>query len=206
MLTFLDAFLQSQSCKFSRDFTNAKEQLKAKKAHFEAEARLADVQHQAKRHQEILTKFDMLPRDPVKEPITIGLAGRNVMFTGRDDVLMQLHSILSLDTGDSLAKHRRSCLIHGLGGMGKSQTALEYSYRYRSSYSHICWLRAESDTTLKESFLAIVRKLELSPQDATVDMKLENCLRWLESEGTFKFCIPRTKHVLIVIPKVAIGF
>ena len=176
------AFIQAQSCAIGRDFTNAKKELKAKKAHFEAEARLADVQTQAKRHEEVLSKLpDALPSDPV----TTGLVGQNVMFTGRDDVLSQLHSIFAptFDKALSRTQTRRSCVIHGLGGMGKSETALEYTYRYRSRYTHIFWLHAQSDATLTDSFVAVTKKLGFDREGVTLEKKIESCLEWFESPG-----------------------
>ena len=52
---------------------------------------------------------------------------RNPFFTGREDVLAQLHQNLHADAAVALS-HPQG--ISGLGGIGKTQTALEYAYRY----------------------------------------------------------------------------
>ncbi|MBF0286074.1 MAG: tetratricopeptide repeat protein [Magnetococcales bacterium] len=38
--------------------------------------------------------------------------------------------------------------VSGMGGVGKSQLALEYAHRHLARYSHIAWLRAEKPSTL----------------------------------------------------------
>ena len=79
---------------------------------------------------------------------------RNPFFTGRDEVLQEIHSLLQNDaTGLSL------CLLSGLGGIGKTQTALEYTYQHLYDYSAIFWINAASHETLITSCTAIVEQL-----------------------------------------------
>ena len=51
---------------------------------------------------------------------------RNPFFTGREEVLEALHAHLSVDQAVALTQ---SSALHGLGGVGKTQIALEYAYR-----------------------------------------------------------------------------
>ncbi|AEO57146.1 hypothetical protein MYCTH_2302980 [Thermothelomyces thermophilus ATCC 42464] len=48
----------------------------------------------------------------------------------------------------------------GLGGIGKSQLAIQYAYHVRKD-SHVFWLNATSRSTLEESYRAIARRLGL---------------------------------------------
>jgi tetratricopeptide (TPR) repeat protein len=61
---------------------------------------------------------------------------RNVNFTGRDKDLRQLR--------DELRTRRMAVFqpltIHGLGGVGKTQVALEYAHRFRADYDIIWWM------------------------------------------------------------------
>ena len=39
--------------------------------------------------------------------------------------------------------------LYGMGGVGKTQLALKYTYEYRDSYAGVWWFRAEADSTLQ---------------------------------------------------------
>lgn len=84
-------------------------------------------------------------------------AQRNPFFTGREEVLRQLHVILS---GERNAASR-SCVLSGLGGIGKTQTAIEYAYLHALDYSAVFWISAETEEQLMGSFAAIARLLKL---------------------------------------------
>ena len=49
--------------------------------------------------------------------------------------------------------------ITGLGGVGKTQLALEYVYRHASDYDGIWWLRAEQPATLAGDYAALATPL-----------------------------------------------
>jgi len=60
------------------------------------------------------------------------------------------------DPGDILALLRAGfeaqsarVALHGMGGVGKTQMALQYSHQYRDRYAGVWWFRSESDTTLQ---------------------------------------------------------
>jgi predicted ATP-dependent serine protease len=64
---------------------------------------------------------------------------RNLHFTGREERLTALRQGLIDKEATVLTQ-----AISGLGGVGKTQLALEYSYRYASQYVLVCWVRAEN--------------------------------------------------------------
>jgi hypothetical protein len=77
---------------------------------------------------------------------------RNPNFTGREETLSQLHQALNSGQPAALTQ-----AVTGLGGIGKTQTALEYAYRYAADYEMIWWLRAEERETLAADYAAFAQ-------------------------------------------------
>jgi tetratricopeptide (TPR) repeat protein len=70
--------------------------------------------------------------------------------------------------------------ISGLGGIGKTQTALEYAYRYRAEYAAVFWVHADSTLALTTSLIGLAQLLELperNEQDHSI--VVEAVWRWL---------------------------
>src|SRR5438876_426305 len=84
---------------------------------------------------------------------------RNPFFTGRDQVLAHLHTALT--SKPTLAALTQSYSLHGLGGIGKTQLAIEYAYRHRSEYKAVLWVEAETQASLTSSFVALAGLLAL---------------------------------------------
>jgi tetratricopeptide (TPR) repeat protein len=105
---------------------------------------------------------------------------RNPFFTGREGVLTALARALRSDRTAGLTQ-----AITGLGGVGKSQTALEYAYRHQEEYRAVFWVRAESEATLDADYARIARLLDLPEQaEKEAEVVREAVKRWLaEEEG-----------------------
>jgi TIR domain len=88
---------------------------------------------------------------------------RNPFFIGYNDKLEQLHSHLQANQRVALS-HPQA--ISGLGGIGKTQIALEYAYRYHRDYKAILWVRSDSVVALTSSYVEIAHLLNLPGRDA----------------------------------------
>jgi hypothetical protein len=81
---------------------------------------------------------------------------RNPDFTGRETLLRNLRRQLT-NRVTALLPHA----LHGLGGVGKTQLAVEYAYRYESSYDLVWWVPAEQPALYRQSLTTLARRLNL---------------------------------------------
>jgi tetratricopeptide (TPR) repeat protein len=109
---------------------------------------------------------------------------RNMNFTGRESLLTKLRG--ALESGSNMALTHVNALT-GLGGIGKTQLALEYSYRYQEDYDIVWWVRSELSSTLLDDYTHLAQSLGLAGEDVKdlellvgkVKNFLETHNRWL---------------------------
>ena len=108
---------------------------------------------------------------------------RNVFFTGRDTQLDQLHQLLHTDHAVALTQ---SYTLYGLGGIGKTQIALEYAYRYSLEYSAVFWIEGETVESILASLGRIAGHLQL-PEHGNSDQQqmVAAVQHWLTTNGTW---------------------
>src|SRR6185437_10557048 len=106
---------------------------------------------------------------------------RNPFFTGREEILKALHVHLGSNQQPSTT---RMYALQGLGGMGKTQIALEYAYRHALEYSAVFWIASETVETLVFSFMRIAEALGIpARQEADQQRVIATVQRWLASHG-----------------------
>lgn len=114
---------------------------------------------------------------------------RNPHFTGREEVLHQLAQFLSPAIPSTPTLTHRTALVQtqaltGLGGIGKTQIAVEYAYRSREQghYTHTLWINAASEEAIITSFITLAEALPDFPaKNETEQRKLVAAVkRWLE--------------------------
>ena len=131
----------------------------------------------------VLGKLKSMPPRPRKQefrapPWNVPFQ-RNPYFTGREDVLEKLHNALKSDKAAALAQ-----AISGLGGIGKTQTAVEYAYRYGSEYNAVLWVKADSREALISDYAALAHVLDLPEKDAKEqNLAVVAVRRWLENNS-----------------------
>jgi transcriptional regulator with XRE-family HTH domain len=106
---------------------------------------------------------------------------RNPFFTGRVNVLQQLHDTLAHEHSAVLSQ---SYALSGLGGIGKTQTAIEYAYRYANEYAAVFWISAETNENIVSSFVAIADLLNLpEKQEKEQSRIIVAVTHWLTSHS-----------------------
>ncbi|KAL9029146.1 MAG: hypothetical protein Q9196_002582 [Gyalolechia fulgens] len=109
-------------------------------------------------------------------------APRNPLFTGRDNMLSEMYDHIKPLAKDSKS-HLRSCVLFGLGGMGKTQIANEYFYRYQEHYDYMFSVQAEEGSELAEKYGAIALIIEGEVRQGPVDQRqnIKNAKDWLSN-------------------------
>lgn len=114
---------------------------------------------------------------------------RNPHFTGRDDLLDRLEQHFSPGGSGVPDTTRQAVLpqsqaIKGLGGIGKTQIAVEYAYRAfeRGCYKYAFWVNAASEEAIMTSLVVLAALLPNFPvKDEKDQRKLVAAIkRWLE--------------------------
>ncbi|WP_081982412.1 FxSxx-COOH system tetratricopeptide repeat protein [Streptacidiphilus albus] len=102
------------------------------------------------------------PRFPGTRPRIWNVQFRNTSFTGRAAALERLRSQLGGGTTVVLPPPQA---LYGLGGVGKTQVALEYAYRFMADYDLVWWIEAEQPDRVALSLGELAKKLELRVGD-----------------------------------------
>ncbi|XVS62383.1 FxSxx-COOH system tetratricopeptide repeat protein [Actinosynnema sp. CA-299493] len=83
----------------------------------------------------------------------------NAHFVGREDHLEQLRLLLSQAAGAGPAL---PVALQGMGGVGKSQTVVEYIHRHASEYEVVWWIAADRVESITRGFVELAERLDVA--------------------------------------------
>ena len=133
---------------------------------------------------------------PASRPMMIAVPHRNPFFTGREALLYHLHQQLQTQGISALAQ----AAIHGLGGVGKTQTALEYAHRFGQHYQFVLWAVAESGPAIRTAYLSIARELGLVGVQADFESAILAVKAWLSREDRWLFVFDNADDPALLRP------
>jgi MinD-like ATPase involved in chromosome partitioning or flagellar assembly len=96
------------------------------------------------------------PRFPGKSPAIFQAPPRNQLFTGRAADLERLREQLLAES------EVVPIALHGLGGIGKTQLAAEYAYRYRNAYDVVWWIDSDATADVDNALYDLGQQLGLA--------------------------------------------
>ncbi|MFB9836273.1 FxSxx-COOH system tetratricopeptide repeat protein [Actinoallomurus acaciae] len=95
-------------------------------------------------------------RYPGADPLIYRAPARNARFTGREEDLATLRGKLR-ETGTTVVL---PLALQGLGGVGKTQVALEYVHRFKSDYDLVWWIDCEEPAFVDTSLTELGQQIE----------------------------------------------
>jgi len=131
------------------------------------------------------------PQNPLETPRIVELRGRRHRrdFTGRGDELARLGELLSADDSGPV-------VLQGLGGVGKTQLAVEYAHAQRDNFDVIWTVRADAPSStgpasvVDQDYAQLASALRL-PEAVEPDLGILTAAvrRWFSSHGRWLLLI-----------------
>jgi len=144
------------------------------------------------------------PNFPGKLPFNNLPFRKNVNFTGREDILYGIRDSFEQGQYTSLTQ-----AVSGLGGVGKTQIALEYAFRYGHLYGTIWWVNAEDSQSLMVSYSSFAYKNGLVGREVTEkDIILEAVWNWMSGHENWLFIYDNAEDVRMLdeyLPRMVTG-
>ena len=135
------------------------------------------------------------PRYPDAIPLVCNLPRRNTNFTGRENTIETLHN--SLESGNNIALTQQA--LYGLGGIGKTQLAIEYAWRHNTSYDIVWLLRSEEPATLASDYAALATELNLLEKEfQEQDVVIHAVKKWLDHNSGWLLIFDNAKDTISI--------
>ncbi len=127
------------------------------------------------------------PDQPSAKPRSSRFATIGQLFKGRDDELDHLEKALGLQGGGRAAITSKPGALHGLGGVGKTQLAIEFGLAHEDDFSALLFVDGDSMASLRSGLARLANVMHLAlPDDAVDDVKVAGALDWLgEHQGWY---------------------
>jgi len=123
----------------------------------------------------------LVPPSPHDSRISNIPIARTPLFTGREELLALLHRRLSTERTAALTQAQS---LYGLGGIGKTQAAAEYAFRYGDDYTHVFWMQATSRETIVAACVTLAALLDLPEKDGQDQQQIVAAVkRWLAAHA-----------------------
>lgn len=122
------------------------------------------------------------------------------VFVGRKNELYQIEEAIELEMMQTFQTRRLSIVVlQGLGGVGKSQLAIEYATRHQGVYTAIFWCNGKSEALLRLEIAGIAEQIPLKSvlgsngkilrDEAGVDSAIKAVFDWLSEAANTQWLV-----------------
>jgi hypothetical protein len=125
--------------------------------------------------------------------IPLDLAGVPAIeeFIGREEELSCLWDYLQ----PARSQTRKVAILHGLGGIGKTQLAIYFARKHKVDFTAIFWLSGKDRSTLVSALSSCLPRIQGQPMNNTttveeeVEQRASQVLQWLAMPGNSRWLI-----------------
>jgi tetratricopeptide (TPR) repeat protein len=104
------------------------------------------------------------PRYPGVDNDVFNVPVRNPRFTGRESELRRLRANLRSGGGAVVLSGAQPIALQGMGGIGKTQLAIEYAHRFRAAYDLVWWITADPASSIEGAMTDLAERLGVPTQ------------------------------------------
>ena len=143
-----------------------------------------------------MTKLEVLADTKENFSLPFSLSGVPEInqFVGRKEELLKIYEALQGD-----GSQRKVVILHGLGGIGKTQLAVAFMKEQRDKFSAILWLNGKNEDTLKKSFADIAKRLhneypcstllKMAIEEKNADQMVAAIKKWLSRRDNTRWIL-----------------
>ncbi|MFI1782131.1 FxSxx-COOH system tetratricopeptide repeat protein [Streptomyces rubiginosohelvolus] len=128
------------------------------------------------------------------QPDVWNVRRRNPDFAGRETVIVQLRE--SLLNGQQAVVQA----LHGMGGIGKTQIALEYAHRFSGQYDLVWWIDAEQSDQIPVHYTELADRLGIAKPDAGSDPNARAVLHHLRTRQRWLIVLDNAEDPAQIAP------
>lgn len=150
------------------------------------EAFAASIISQENRHNEIkamilASKAEATPEKTIRLPCRIIEFAENPHFVGRRSVLAHMKDVLASKN----LQRQASIALAGLGGVGKTQLATQFTWENKDQFEVVLWVQADSVPKLERGFSKLAQSLNLpsARSQGSLRQVVDEAMQWLSSTG-----------------------